>query len=100
MGVLPTFDAPMRLRPDSQQWPVVLPALIAIFVLTAGNLPAQDEKMKGLNEAPRHHQWVTIKGKDVEVQSFLVFPEVKEKVLAVSVIHENRGLTDWGRSLA
>src|SRR3990172_2454999 len=90
----------LRTPTTSQQWQLVLSALIAIFVLTAGNLPAQDETMKRLNESPRHHEWVTIKGKDVEVQSFLVFPEVKEKVLAVLVIHENRGLTDWVRSLA
>ena len=30
------------------------------------------------------------------VQAFLVFPEVENKAKAVIVIHENRGLTDWG----
>ena len=34
------------------------------------------------------------------VYSFLVYPEVKEKAPAVLVIHENRGLTDWVRSVA
>lgn len=34
------------------------------------------------------------------VHSFLVFPEVSGKAPAVVVIHENRGLTDWVRSVA
>ncbi len=34
------------------------------------------------------------------MHSFLVFPEVKDRVPAVIVIHENRGLTDWVRGVA
>ncbi|MBI3448211.1 MAG: hypothetical protein HY049_04740 [Acidobacteria bacterium] len=33
------------------------------------------------------------------VQVFVVYPETKEKATTVLVIHENRGLTDWVRSL-
>ena len=35
-----------------------------------------------------------------EVQSFLAFPEVKDKAPAVVVIHEIFGLTDWVRGVA
>lgn len=41
-----------------------------------------------------------VKNGNRTVHSFLVFPEVKNKALAVIVIHENRGLTDWVRSVA
>ncbi len=34
------------------------------------------------------------------MQGFVVYPETKEKVPAVVVIHENMGLTDWVRSVA
>ncbi len=37
---------------------------------------------------------------DRTVHAFLVYPEVSGKAPAVVVIHENRGLTDWVRSVA
>lgn len=61
---------------------------------------AQDHILKRLIESPRHHEWAKIKHGDRAVESFLVYPEVKDKVLAVIVIHENRGLTDWVRGVA
>jgi carboxymethylenebutenolidase len=53
-----------------------------------------------LEKSPRHHEWVGIKHGDREVQSFVVYPEVSHKAMAVIVVHENRGLTDWIRSVA
>lgn len=35
-----------------------------------------------------------------QIHCFLVYPEVKEKTLAIVIIHENRGLADWIHSLA
>jgi carboxymethylenebutenolidase len=34
------------------------------------------------------------------LHAFVAFPEVKDRALAVLVIHENRGLTDWVRAVA
>jgi len=53
-----------------------------------------------LEESPRHHEWVAVNQGDREVQTFVVYPEVSNKALAVVIIHENRGLTDWVRSVA
>jgi carboxymethylenebutenolidase len=53
-----------------------------------------------LEKSPRHHEWVAVKNGERVVHSFLVFPEAKDKATAVVVIHENRGLTDWVRSVA
>jgi carboxymethylenebutenolidase len=61
---------------------------------------AQDFALQRLENSPRHQEWVNIKQGDRTVQAFVVFPEVKKKVPAVIVIHENRGLTDWVRSVA
>ncbi|MDH5368017.1 MAG: dienelactone hydrolase family protein [Cyclobacteriaceae bacterium] len=73
---------------------------ICAFLFTT-SLFAQDEAfLRRLEESPRHHEWIKTKHGDREVHSFLVFPEVKEKVMAVIVIHENRGLNDWARGMA
>lgn len=61
---------------------------------------AQDSALKRLNESPRHHEWAKIQQGDRTVHAFVVYPEVSEKATAVLVIHENRGLTDWVRSVA
>jgi carboxymethylenebutenolidase len=43
---------------------------------------------------------VKVKQGKREVQSFIVYPEVKQKATAVVVIHEIFGLTDWVRGVA
>jgi len=53
-----------------------------------------------LENSPRHHEWVDITYKGRAVTLFVVYPEVSEKVPVVLVIHENRGLNDWARSMA
>jgi len=61
---------------------------------------AQDWAKARLEKSPRHQEWVKVKQGNRDVQSFLVFPEVKDKATAVVVIHEIFGLTDWARSVA
>jgi len=76
---------------------------ISIFVLffsMAGFLLAQDPAIQRLNESPRHHEWVKVTHDGHTVQAFLVFPQVSGKVPAILLIHENRGLSDWVRSMA
>jgi carboxymethylenebutenolidase len=61
---------------------------------------AQEWAKARLEKSPRHMEWVKVKQGAREVNSFLVFPEVKEKATAVVVIHEIFGLTDWVRGVA
>ncbi|HEX7070834.1 MAG TPA: dienelactone hydrolase family protein [Rhodothermales bacterium] len=61
---------------------------------------AQDPVAQRLADSPRHHEWVQIESGDRTVHAFVAYPEVAEPALAVIVIHENRGLTDWVRSFA
>lgn len=81
-------------------------AMKALILLTAGLLlmragvSAQDWAKERLEKSPRHLEFVKVKHGDREVNSFLAFPEVKEKAPAVVVIHEIFGLTDWVRGVA
>jgi carboxymethylenebutenolidase len=61
---------------------------------------AQDWALKRLEQSPRHQEWVAIKNGERTIHSFVVYPQSKKKTAAVVVIHENRGLTDWVRSVA
>jgi len=45
-------------------------------------------------------EWVEVKLGERTIHAFVVYPEVKTKALTVIVIHENRGLNDWARSVA
>lgn len=53
-----------------------------------------------LESSPRHHEWVEVQAGDRTVHSFVAYPERADDALAVIVLHENRGLTDWVRSFA
>jgi len=66
----------------------------------AAHAGAQDHVKQRLDKSPRHHEWVAVKAGARTVHAFIAFPEVKGKVPAVVVIHENRGLVDWVRSVA
>ena len=64
------------------------------------SLFAQNFALEQLENLPRHHEWVEVKSSDRTVHCFVAYPETSENTLAVIVIHENRGLTDWVRSFA
>ena len=59
----------------------------------------QDWAKQRLAKSPRHQEWVKVKNGNREVNSFIVYPEVKNKALAVVVIHEIFGMSDWVQSL-
>src|SRR5438067_4847526 len=73
---------------------------MAVAALAAGQPHAQDWAKARLEKSPRHQEFVKVKHGDREVQSFIVYPEVKDKATAVVVIHEIFGLSDWARLLA
>jgi len=70
--------------------------LTAAF-LTATVAKSQDWAKTRLEKSPRHLEWIKIPQGPRTVQSFIAFPEVKDKATAVIVIHEIFGLTDWAR---
>ncbi|MDB6108761.1 MAG: Dienelactone hydrolase [Pedosphaera sp.] len=72
--------------------------LMAVL-LAAFTAPAQDWAKARLENSPRHGEWVKVKQGSRNVESFITYPEVKEKATAVVVIHEIFGMTDWVRGV-
>jgi carboxymethylenebutenolidase len=65
----------------------------------AETIETQDWAKARLAKSSRHQEWVKVKNGTREVNSFIVYPEVKTKATAVVVIHEIFGMTDWVQSL-
>jgi carboxymethylenebutenolidase len=59
----------------------------------------QEWAKQKLAKSPRHQEWVKVKYGTREVNSFVVYPENKNKATAVIVIHEIFGMSDWVQSL-
>ena len=53
-----------------------------------------------IENTPRHDEWITIDSAGRTLHAYVVYPQSNRKTGAVLVIHENRGLTDWVRSVA
>jgi carboxymethylenebutenolidase len=64
------------------------------------SVQAQDNFLRQLEASPRHQEWVEIMSNGRKLKCFVVYPEVSSKAGSVVVIHENRGLNDWARSMA
>jgi carboxymethylenebutenolidase len=76
-------------------------AVALLFALSAGAMcPAQDWARQQLQKSPRHSEWVTVKHDGRNVETFVVYPEVKDKRPVVLVIHEIFGLSEWAQELA
>lgn len=74
-----------------------------LFIALAGSVPAasaQDWAKEKLAKSPRHQEWVTVKHDGRSVETFVVYPESKDKRPAVLIIHEIFGMTDWVQDLA
>jgi carboxymethylenebutenolidase len=74
--------------------------IAASLLLTMPLAWGQDWAKQTLEKSTRHQEWVSIKHDNRVVQTFVVYPESKQKAPVVIVIHEIFGLTDWARSVA
>src|ERR1700724_4305807 len=74
-------------------------SLVLLF-LTAQVATAQDWARQRLEKSPRHSEWVSVKHDGRAVETFVVYPESKDKKPVVLVIHEIFGMTDWVQDLA
>lgn len=63
--------------------------------------PGETEAKAALEKSPRHHEWtvISVPGASVKLNSFVAYPERKDKAPVVVVIHEIYGLTDWIRAV-
>ncbi len=74
--------------------------IILLLTLAALSVSAQDWARQRLEKSSRHHEWVTVKHDGRSVETFVVYPESKDKAPVVLVIHEIFGLTDWAQEVA
>lgn len=72
-------------------------ALLLLFAAACAPVTQQNGR---LETTPRHDEWVTIQSAGRPLHAYVVYPQSSKKVGAVMVIHENRGLTDWVRTVA
>jgi carboxymethylenebutenolidase len=77
----------------------ILLAAVALF-FTVQIAAGQDWAKEQLAKSPRHREWVTIKHDGRSVDTFVAYPESKDKRPVVLVIHEIFGLSDWAQELA
>jgi carboxymethylenebutenolidase len=71
-------------------------ALTACTTTTTTGQSAQER----LESTPRHNEWVQVQNGARNVQTYVAYPEISKKAPVVILIHENRGLTDFERSVA
>jgi carboxymethylenebutenolidase len=65
------------------------------------NLPPDNDGAKDrLARSPRHGEWVDIKiAGGPSINSFVVYPERKDKGPVVIVVHDIGGMSDWARAI-
>jgi carboxymethylenebutenolidase len=80
-----------------------LGTLILVLALSCSPAKAQQpgDPVARLENSRRHHEWVDVDAAGGrKVHTFVVYPERNQPTTAVILIHENRGLTNWERSVA
>ena len=75
-------------------------AALALILLFTQSLWGQDWARTQLEKSPRHREWVTVKRDGRSVETFVVYPESKDKKPVVILIHEIFGMSDWVQDLA
>jgi carboxymethylenebutenolidase len=71
-----------------------------LAALAASSLCAQDWAVARLEKSPRHREWVTVKHDGRSVETYVAYPESKDKTPVVLVIHEIFGMSDWVQEVA
>jgi carboxymethylenebutenolidase len=81
----------------------VMRRIASLLILAASTLAAQmndDWARKKVDQSPRHREWVTIKRDGRSVETFVAYPESKDKTPVVLVIHEIFGISNWVEDVA
>jgi len=86
---------PQAMRYNREMMRLTLAALLAV-----SSLCAQDWAVARLEKSPRHREWVTVKHDGRPVETYVAYPESKDKTPVVLVIHEIFGMTDWVQEVA
>jgi carboxymethylenebutenolidase len=81
---------------------VALPLLAVLFAgcQHTSATPPHTSPSSRLETTPRHDEWVDLKHGERTLRAYVVYPQKSSLSHVVVVIHENRGLNDWARSVA
>ena len=66
-----------------------------VVSLAASSLMGQDWARANLDKSPRHREWVNVKHDGRTVETYVAYPESKNKTPVIVVIHEIFGMSDW-----
>jgi len=88
-----------RMKLSLRHFPAYL-AAVAIALVAAISLPAQDWAKARLEASPRHREYATLKHGSRTLQAYVAYPEIKTKAPVVILIHEIFGLSDWAKEMA
>src|SRR5689334_17339053 len=89
-------SAACRRGPDTT---VRMKRVALVLALMTCSMCAQEWARQKLEKSPRHREWVTVKHDNRSVETFVAYPESKNKTPIVLVIHEIFGLSDWVQDL-
>jgi len=67
---------------------------------TARKVHAQDWAKARLDASPRHHEYVKVQSGARTINTFVAYPEVKDKAPVIVLIHEIYGASDWAKEMA
>jgi carboxymethylenebutenolidase len=92
-----SFGAVTAARPEGEaSVPRLALVLLPLCLACAGRSLASER----LEATPRHDEWVRIERGGRTLHAYVTYPEVSHRAPAILVLHENRGLTDWVRTVA
>ena len=74
--------------------------IFSYLLLISASTLAQPYAVAQLDHSPRHHEWIKLKSNGRDLSCFVTYPESSKSALVILLIHENRGLNDWARSMA
>jgi carboxymethylenebutenolidase len=72
---------------------------LAVAGLSASSLCAQDWARQAVDKSPRRREWVSVKHGSRSVESFVAYPQSRERAPGIIVIHEIFGMSDWVESV-
>jgi carboxymethylenebutenolidase len=83
------------------RWSGLAASIVMVTSFAQAQVPKAMPPAERLEQSPRHHEWMDVFAQSGrKIRSYVVYPEVDKPVMSVVVIHENRGLDAWARSLA
>ena len=64
------------------------------------SLRAQDWARQAVDKSPRRHEWVSVKYGARSVESFVAYPQSREKAPAVVIVHDVIAMAPWVENVA